>query len=319
MSFKEFQHIGILGAGLMGHGIAQVFAQKGFDVALYDRDAKALAESLNRIRSNMGIFISMGLLSTDQTENVLNRVHIANDLASMCEGRDFILEAISENLQIKRRAFAKIEQHVSSETILSSNTSAIPISSIAEGLLHPDRVLGTHFWNPPHIIPCVEVIKADQTSDNTFETTFSIMERAGKIPVRVMKDVPGFLGNRMQHALWREAIKLVENGIANAEDVDKVVRNAFGLRLAFLGPLETADLAGLELTRDVHQDLFPSLDCSQEPSELLKEKIRCGATGAKSGEGFHSWPPEKLSQFVKKRDKVFLKILQQVNADENDK
>jgi 3-hydroxybutyryl-CoA dehydrogenase len=140
------------------------------------------------------------------------------------------------------------------------------------------------------------------------------MLQVGKTPVRVLKDVPGFLGNRMQHALWREAIKLVENGIASAEDVDTVVKSAFGLRLAFLGPLETADLAGLDLTCKIHEDLLPQLDRSTRPSPLLEEKVKRGETGAKSGQGFHPWPPEKLKRLVEQRDSVLLRILKQVNS-----
>lgn len=315
MSFTEVPHIGILGAGLMGHGLAQVFAVKECDVTLYDRDTKALSDSVERIRSNLEVSVSMGLLGPDEVEKSLNRIHLENNLAGMCHGRDFIIEAISENVKVKQQAFLEMENNVSPETILASNTSAIQITGIAENLLHPERVLGTHFWNPPHIVPCVEVIKAEQTSENVFEKAYALMERVGKVPVRVLKDVPGFLGNRMQHALWREAIKLVENGIASAEDVDKVVKSAFGLRLAFLGPLETADLAGLDLTCEIHHDLLPHLDDSKAPSSLLEEKVKKGETGAKSGKGFHDWPAEKLQRLLNRRDKVLLRILQQIDAD----
>ena len=311
----ETPRIGILGAGLMGHGLAQIFAVKKWEVTLYDRDRAAVTASLDRIRSNLEVFVSMGLLKTDEIEPALGHIHLTKTLTDMCQDRDFIIEAISENLDLKRKVFSEMEDHVSPDSILASNTSAIPISSIAEGLHRPERMLGTHFWNPPHIVPCVEVIKGEQTSENVFETTYALMEKADKTPVKVLKDVPGFLGNRMQHALWREAIKLVENGIASAEDVDKVVKNAFGLRMAFLGPLETADLAGLDLTCEIHQDLLPHLDRSQAPSPLLQKKIADKEAGAKNGKGFHDWPADKLSTLVKRRDRVLLRILQQISAD----
>ncbi len=313
MLLNEETRIGILGAGLMGHGLAQVFAVKGCDVTIYDRDEKTLSASLDRVRSNLDVFVRLGILKSDEVEPSLRRIRLAGSMADMCLQRTFIIEAVSENLAVKRRVFSEMERLVPPETILASNTSAIQISKIAEGLLHPERVLGTHFWNPPHIVPCVEVIKADQTADDIFEAVYRLMEQVGKTPVRVLKDIPGFLGNRMQHALWREAIKLVENGIASAEDVDKVVKCAFGLRLAFLGPLETADLAGLDLTHDVHADLLQHLDRSTAPSPLLQEKLRQGATGVKSGRGFHDWPPDKLKRVVDQRDSVLLRILQQVN------
>jgi 3-hydroxyacyl-CoA dehydrogenase len=315
MSLIEKPPVGVLGAGLMGHGLAQVFILNGCDVTLYDRDEKILAESLDRIRSNLEVFVRLGVVDGDAVEPSLKRIRRVDSLAEMCRDRDFIIEAVSENLAVKREVFSDMERLVAARTILASNTSAIRISSIAEGLQHPERVLGTHFWNPPHIVPCVEVIKADQTSDAVCEDVYQLMTRVGKTPVRVLKDVPGFLGNRMQHALWREAIKLVENGIASAEDVDKVVKSAFGLRLAFLGPLETADLAGLDLTCEIHADLLPQLDRSTMPSPLLEEKVKRGETGAKSGQGFHQWPPEKLKRLVEQRDSVLLRILKQVNSE----
>ena len=315
MPLAEKPAIGVLGAGLMGHGLAQVFAVKGCDVTLYDSDENMLAGSLDRIRSNLDVFVGLGILDSDAIEPTLERIRPLGSLAEMCQDRAFIVEAVSENLAIKREVFAEMERLVPVETILSSNTSAISISSIADGLQHPQRVLGTHFWNPPHIVPCVEVIKADQTANEVFEAVYGLMVQVGKKPVRVLKDVPGFLGNRMQHALWREAIKLVENGIASPKDVDTVVKSAFGLRLAFLGPLETADLAGLELTRDIHLDLLPELDRSTTPSPVLEEKVKKGEGGAKNGMGFHTWTPEKLKRLVEQRDSVLLRILEQVNSD----
>jgi 3-hydroxybutyryl-CoA dehydrogenase len=315
MLLSDKPHIGILGAGLMGHGLAQVFAVKGCDVTIYDRDEETLSVSPDRIRSNLDVFVRLGIVKDDEIEPALKRIRLAGSMADMCRDRAFIIEAVSEDLALKRRVFSEMERLVPPETILASNTSAIQISAIAQGLVHPQRVLGTHFWNPPHIVPCVEVIKADRTADDVFEGVYRLMQKVGKTPVRVLKDIPGFLGNRMQHALWREAIKLVENGIASAEDVDKVVKCAFGLRLAFLGPLETADLAGLDLTFDIHTDLLQHLDRSTTPSPLLQEKLTKGETGAKSGRGFHHWPADKRKRVVEQRDSVLLRILRQVNSE----
>ncbi len=317
MPLSEKKRIGILGAGLMGHGLAQVFAVKGCDVTIYDHNQETLSVIIERVRENLGVFARLGIVEKDEVEPALKRIRLAPDLKEMCRDRAFIIEAVSEILDAKRRVFSEMEQFVPAGTILASNTSAIQISKIAKGLRHPERVVGTHFWNPPHVVPCVEVIKADKTSDEVFEATYLLMQQVGKKPVRVLKDVPGFLGNRMQHALWREAIKLVEDGIASAEDVDTVVKSAFGLRLAFLGPLETADLAGLDLTHQVQEDLFKHIDRSTTPAKLLEEKLRQGKTGAKSGCGFHEWPHEKLKRVVEKRDSVLLRILQQVESEKS--
>jgi len=300
---------------LMGHGLAQVFATSGCEVSIYDHNVGHLAEVPARVRRNLDLFIRPERLSAEGAHAVVQRISLLDSLEAMCRDRQFIIEAICEDLVAKRQAFADMERCVSPETILASNTSALPITDIAEGLRFPARVLGTHFWNPPHIVPCVEVIRGAETAEAVFEATYRLMESVGKEPVRVLKDLPGFLGNRMQHALWREAISLVEKGIASAEDVDRVVKSAFGLRLAFLGPLETADLAGLELTDSIQQDLLPRLDASPTPSPLLKRMIGQGRTGAGSGEGFHPWPEEKLKEVVEKRDRVLLGILDLLHSE----
>lgn len=306
------QTIAILGAGLMGHGIAQVFAGAGHPVRLHDQDHHALSSALVRVRANLIPFLELGLMTPDQVQPLLDRIQLCSDLASLCQGADLVIEAISENLELKRQIFTQMEGLVGDQTILASNTSAISIGKIAQGLAHPGRVLGAHFWNPPQVVPCVEVIRGPETDPAVMDAVVSLLAAVGKKPVRVNQDLPGFLGNRMQHALWREAISLVEHGVASPEDVDAVVRYGFGLRLAYLGPLQTADLAGLALTRDIHLDLLPELDCAKEPSPLLEQKVRAGHLGAKAGQGFHAWTPESLRAVVENRDKVLLKILREV-------
>lgn len=312
MGDNELKNIGVLGAGLMGHGIAQLLAAGGCRVRLFDENPQVLATALQRMADNLQVFLRLDMITPDEIELALERITLAGDLAGLCQDQDLVIEAVSENLEIKRKVFASLEALTTPQCILASNTSAISIGKIAQGLAHPGRVVGAHFWNPPHVVPCVEVIRGPQTEDAALEAVFALLRRVGKRPVRVQKDVPGFVGNRMQHALWREAISLVQEGIASAEDVDEVVRCSFGLRLAFLGPLATADLAGLDLTYEVHKDLFPHLDRSIEPSPLLVEKIEQGELGAKSGRGFHTWTPEKLRQVVSRRDEVLLRIVREV-------
>lgn len=301
--------VGVVGAGLMGHAIAQLLAQGGCLVNIFDNDAEMLASVPERIKKNFQVFSKLGMVTPEQVEATLANISLCQDLPELCRDRDFIIEAVKENLGVKQDIFAALEDLVPDHCVLASNTSSISIQKISKDLKRPERVLGTHFWNPPHVVPGVEVIKSPATSDEAFEAVCDLLQRVGKMPVKVLKDVPGFIGNRMQHALWREAIQLVEKGIASAEDVDKVVRYSFGLRMAFLGPLATADLAGLDLTYEIHQDLLPELDCSPEPSPLLAEKYHQGQVGAKSGKGFFDWSPEKLSNLLAQRDEVLLKIL----------
>jgi 3-hydroxybutyryl-CoA dehydrogenase len=312
MELDAIRRIGVVGAGLMGHGIAQVFASAGYEVALYDVDAGALDAAKRRIAGNFRPFIDLGLATPADVDRCLERITLHRTLAALCPGAHFIIEAILEDLSLKQATYAEIEQHAAPQALLASNTSAISISRIGEALKEKGRFMGTHFWNPPHVLPCVEVIKGRHTEEGAFETVYALMEKVGKVPVRVLKDVPGFLGNRLQHAMWREAISLCENGIASAEDIDKVVKYGFGARMPFIGPLETADLAGLKLTHDIHQYLFPYLENAQGASPLIARLVSEGATGVKAGKGFYDWTPEKVQLLIQKRDTVLLRILHDI-------
>jgi 3-hydroxybutyryl-CoA dehydrogenase len=312
MKLQEINHVGILGAGLMGHGIAQVFASAGYRVNLYDVDDATLKAAKDRIASNFKVFIALNLAKPGDVQDCLDRITLSSSIKGLCEGPQFILEAIVEDLKVKRNTFAEIERFASTEAILSSNTSAISITEISGALARKGRFLGTHFWNPPHVLPCVEVIKGACTDETIFETVYTLMEKVGKVPVRVLKDVPGFLGNRLQHAMWREAISLCEKQVASAEDIDKVVKYGFGARMPFIGPMETADLAGLVLTRDIHRYLFPYLDSATKPAPILEELVSEGATGVRAGRGFYEWTPEKVQQIIEQRDTVLLRILHEI-------
>jgi len=308
LKVEEIRNVGVIGAGLMGHGIAQVFAIKGYKVKLFDNDSGVLKNAPERIGNNLQTLLEMGLVESRELEDCLNRIQLSHTLTEMCEGVELAIEAVSENLDLKRTIFSDLERLTPPQTILCSNTSGISISLISEKLQFKERVVGTHFWNPPHIIPCVEVIKSQFTGDEEFHTVIELMERVGKEPVRVLKDVPGFLGNRLQHALWREAISLVEKGIADPEDIDRVVKYGFGLRLPFLGPLETADLAGLDLTYDIHQYLFSDLENRSTPSPLLKTLVDQKTIGVKVKKGFYRWTDESIKQIIQQRDKALLRI-----------
>jgi 3-hydroxybutyryl-CoA dehydrogenase len=312
MELHEITHIGVLGAGLMGHGIAQIFASAGYAVNIYDVDSATLRTAKDRIARNFKVFIELNLAKPEDIDRCLDRITLCSSIEVLCQGPQFIIEAILEDLKIKQHTYAELERFAPSRTIFSSNTSAISITEISAALENKGRFLGTHFWNPPHVLPCVEVIKGAFTDEGVFETVYALMEKVGKVPVRVLKDVPGFLGNRLQHAMWREAISLREKNIASAEDIDKVVKFGFGARMPFIGPLETVDLAGLSLTRDIHNYLFPYLESSHESSPLLENLVSAGATGVKAGRGFYEWTPEKVRQIIQQRDTVLLRIIHEI-------
>jgi 3-hydroxybutyryl-CoA dehydrogenase len=280
--------IAVIGAGLMGHGIAQVFALAGHDVAITDPSAASLATVKARISAN--------LKDLGDDPNAVERVTPIPALADCVRSADYIVEAAPENLEIKQKLFADIEAAASPDAILASNTSVIQITAIMQHLQHRERAVGTHWWNPPFLVPLVEVIGTEWTSAATIDFTMKLHKNAGKTPAHVKKDVPGFIGNRLQHALWREAVSLVENGICDAETVDTVIKAAFGRRIAVLGPLENADLVGTDLTLQIHQNVLPHIDSRPGPSPYLEKLVADGKLGFKSGEGFRKWTPESQAE-----------------------
>jgi 3-hydroxybutyryl-CoA dehydrogenase len=285
MAAVENARITVIGAGLMGHGIAQVFALAGHDVTIYDAVKASLDSAKARIATN--------LRDLGDDPAAVERVRPTADLGEAVRDADYVVEAVLEDLALKQKLFAEIERHVRPDTILASNTSVIPITRIMEGLRDRTRALGTHWWNPPFLVPLVEVIATQWTSQPTVDWTMALHKAAGKMPVHVKKDVPGFVGNRLQHALWREAISLVEHGICDAETVDTVIKASFGRRLAVLGPLENADLVGTDLTLAIHNTVLPDIEHRPGPSPYLEALVAEGKLGFKSGEGFRTWSAEQ--------------------------
>jgi 3-hydroxybutyryl-CoA dehydrogenase len=277
--------IGIVGAGLMGHGIAQVLATAGHTVHVHDPSTDSLATLNDRIASN--------LATLGQDPAAMDRVSGFAELEAAVGGADVVFEAAPEKLPLKQSIFADLERMARPQALLASNTSVIPIGQIAERVASKHRVVGTHWWNPPYLVPLVEVIQADETAATTVERMLDLLRSVGKTPVHVKKDVAGFVGNRLQHALWREAVALVDEGVCDAETVDTVVKASFGRRLAVLGPLENADLVGTDLTLDIHEHVLPALNRSPEPAPVLRRLVSEGRLGMKTGGGFRSWTDDE--------------------------
>ncbi|MGF6375911.1 3-hydroxybutyryl-CoA dehydrogenase [Clostridiales Family XIII bacterium PM5-7] len=287
--------IAILGAGVMGVGIGQMFASKGHEVMMiYVYDDKERAKPIETMTENLRILCEHGIVDEKEITEITNRVRCTESLEEAAAFADVIFECIVENLGIKQDYFKTLDELCPESTILATNTSAISVTEIAEKSKHKERIIGTHFWKPAYLVPLVEVIKTIHVSDETVNTIYGLLEQTGKSPVIVQKDVPGFLANRMQHALFREAISIVEQGIATAEDVDKAIKNGFGMRLGVMAPMEVIDTGGLDLTYNIHEYLFPHIEHSSKPSKLLKEKLDAGHLGAKSGEGFMKWTEEDV-------------------------
>lgn len=294
MSIKDIKNILICGAGMMGKNIAFVMASNpDFQIGVYDLYETDVPAG---IRKNTESLIAKGALTEAQLEERLSRIAFTTDMDSELVSRaDLVIEAVFEDMKIKRETFAKLEARCRPDTIFCTNSSVMSPSEISAELKHRERFVGTHFWNPGHLIPLVEVVKSDASSDEVAQTVMDVLASAGKEPVLCKKDVPGFIANRMQHALWREAISIVEHGIADAATVDKAVRYSFGLRLPQLGPLENADMVGTDLTFNIHDYILRDLEDSHEPSPLLKQLRDEGKIGFKTGEGFQKWTPEQTA------------------------
>ena len=293
---KELK-IGVVGGGLMGHGIAYLLAAAGHTVGVFEPNAEIRASLPKRLQA------IAELLSDDAS--LLERIKAYDQMAPAMQVASFVFEAAPEKLPLKQRIFAELESAVAADTILASNSSAIPTTEIGRDLKHRERVIGTHFWNPPHLVPLVEVIQNEKTSDAVVRATMDLLRNAGKVPVHVRRDVPGFVGNRLQHAMKREAFALVAAGVCDAETIDTVVKEGFGARTAVLGPMEQSDLVGLDLALDIAEVLYEHLDRTAAAPSILRDKVKAGKLGMKTGQGLRQWGPgeadavrARLSRFL---------------------
>jgi 3-hydroxybutyryl-CoA dehydrogenase len=269
----------VIGGGLMGHGIAQVLALGGLDVVVHDPVPKALEAVPQRIAANLD---ALGI-DTDV------HVGLEPDLERAAAGADWVFEAAPEDLTLKQEIFERLDAAAAPDAILATNTSVMRVADIAARATTRGRIVGTHWWNPPFLVPLVEVVQGPQTELATIERTILLLGQLGKTPVHVRKDVAGFVGNRLQHALWREAFDLVDKGVCDAETVDTVIKAGFGRRLPVLGPMENADLVGLDLTLAIHEYVLPQLDPPSAPSSGLRQRVEHGELGMKTGAGFRTW------------------------------
>ena len=294
-AFNEIKEILIAGGGMMGKNIAFVMTKNPqFHVTVYDlypTDVEA------GIRANTKQLVERGHLTEEELAEQLSRIYFTTDMDDPAIAKaDLIIEAVFEDMGIKQETFAKLEDRCRPDTYFCTNSSVMSPSEISSKMIHRERFVGTHFWNPGHLIPLVEVIKTDATADGVAETVMEVLASVGKKPCLCKKDVPGFIANRLQHALWREAISIVEHGIADAETVDIAIKNSFGLRLPQLSALENSDMVGTQLTWNIHSYVLKDLEDSHEPSPLLKQMLDEGKLGFKSGEGFMKWTQEEIDK-----------------------
>lgn len=310
MKHSKIEHIAVIGAGLMGHGIAQEFAAAGYRVQLHDITDEQLNNACIQIDKNLKMLAENDIIDKELIQETLHHIHTTNDLKIAAENADFVVEAVSENLPLKQQIFQDLDDICPSHTILASNTTALMPSQIGAKTNRKDKILNTHYFNPPYLIPLVEIIRSSNTSDETVSTTFDLLTAIGKTPAIIEKEALGFVGPRLQAALIREAFSIVEQGIASAETVDLVVRNSFGRRLSVAGPFEVFELAGWDLVVAAFEELYKDLNSSSDINPLLQKMVSTGKLGVKSGEGFYEWTETKQEKLRNRMSQVLIKAIQ---------
>ncbi len=309
MVIDGIAHIAVIGAGLMGHGIAQEFASAGYHVRLQDVTEAQLQTARTQIEKNLTVLAENDIIEWERIPATLVRIQTDTALEAVAENADFVVEAVTENLPLKQEVFAELDAICPPHAILASNTTAIMPSQIGVNARRKDKILNTHYFNPPYLIPLVELIRSPDTSDETVNVTFELLTSIGKTPAIIEKEVPGFVGPRLQAALIREAFAIVEQGIASAETVDLVVRNSFGRRLSVAGPFAVFELAGWDLVLAAFEELYKDLNSSSDINPLLREMVASGKLGVKSGEGFYNWTDEKTQQLRERMNNALIQQL----------
>lgn len=314
MKICDIKRIGVAGSGLMGSGIAQIFAQSGYDVVLYGRREESLEKAKKQIELNQENLMREGLITEKAAREAVKNIVFTTSKDELLNV-DVFIESITENLEIKQVFLKEISESIKKGAVLATNTSGLSITAIARDIKQKERFAGMHWWNPPHIIPLVEIIKGEETSDDTASFLSALAEKVGKKTVTVQKDAPGFIGNRLQFAMLREALNIVEQGIASPEDVDRALKYGPGFRYGILGPLQTADLGGLDTFYSIASYLFKDLGSMREPPNIMKDLIENNHFGLKSGSGFYDYSDGRDKKVLRERDSKFLKMLKYIYSE----
>jgi len=300
------ERIAVVGAGLMGTSIGFDWARAGFDVTIYDADGERATSAPKRAREIGASMARAGILTESDLDEAVGRMRASTDLGETVDGAAYVAEAITEHLPTKQALYGELDAICGPTTVLASNTSTLMPSALAEPTRRPERVLVVHYFNPAHLIPVVEVVLGPKTGPEAVEVATRLLRAAGKTPAVLRKEVTGFIANRLQAALLREALALVEDGVCSQEDLDAVVSLGFGRRLGAFGPFTLSDMAGLDVWQAIATNLYPDISAAQMSQPLLADRVARGDLGLKSGRGFYEWPPEKAREALAKRDAVLL-------------
>ncbi|WP_428908249.1 3-hydroxyacyl-CoA dehydrogenase family protein [Niallia sp. Krafla_26] len=309
------QNITVLGAGIMGHGAAQLFAQAGKKVKIQARRETSLEHARELITNSLQIMVEKEMLTQEKMDQTLANIAYTTDLREAIDGAEFILESIPEVLETKLETYEIIESVVSEKTIIASNTSTFPLAELTQKAKHPERFIITHYFNPPQIVPIVEIVKFEKTDENIVQLTYDLMKEIGKSPVVLQKEITGFIVNRVQVAFLRECFNLIEQGICTAEDIDIAVRGSMGFKWAFCGPLESQDLAGLHTTKAMVGNIMKDLSNTREVPSFLNEMVEKEELGIRSNKGFYTYD-DNGEEAIRTRDDNFLDLLKLMQQKE---
>jgi 3-hydroxybutyryl-CoA dehydrogenase len=309
MMSERRERIAVVGAGLMGTSIALDWARAGFSVTVYDSDRERVDSTTRRAREIGQALVEGGVITANELNLAVARMTATADLGEAVAEADYVAEAIVENLAAKQALYGELDAITRPDAVLASNTSTLMPSALAEPVRRRGRLLVAHYFNPGHLIPVVEVVLGPETAPEAVETTTRLLREAGKTPAVLRKEVPGFIANRLQSALLREALALVEDGVCSMEDLDAVVSLGFGRRLAVFGPLALHDMAGLDVWHAIATNLYPEISDAKEPQTSLAERAARGDLGLKSGRGFYEWSPAEAAAALAKRDAELLRHL----------
>lgn len=309
MMAEDIKQVTVIGCGMIGPDISTSLLISGVGVRLVGLDEEDVSRGVANIEKDLTDLAEAGVITHEERTKALGMVEKATDISAAVQDADMVFEAVFEDVKVKQEVFAAIDSNCPDRAILCSSTSGLSPNDIGAHIKHQDRMMVTHFWNPPYLVPLVEIVPHDRLSEEARDLAFTFIEKLGKVPVILKKDFPGHIGNRLQHALYREALYLIEQGVADPTDIDKVVLASFGPRFSTIGPMEYFDSCGLDLHEKVQSYLYPTLCNAPEPQKILIDNIRAGHLGQKSRQGLYDWADRDDEEFRRRRNQRFIELL----------
>lgn len=305
MKEDSLNKVAVIGAGLMGFGIGVDFARAGYDVTLWNTSPTTSQQAMTRVKKALNRMVEAEFITRDEADSAYAHLQPTTDMTEAAVGADYVVESVLEQLPLKQDVFRQLDVICPPPAILATNTSGLSPTAIATATTHPERVVATHYFQPPHLIPLVEIVGGEKTSNQTVETAFRVLTRMRKKPVKLLKETPGFAGNAIQNGIGMMAIRLVENGVCAPEMVDTIITMGFGRRMRMTGYFNRIDLIGLDLVADIvtAQGL--------KPPRLIAEHVEHSELGAKTGKGFYAWTPESAEAFNYRQEMELLRLLKQ--------